>query len=315
VKRRGEETIMHIPQILDVTLRDGGYVNQHSWSLPDAMRVVRAMADAGITRSEIGYFRPGRQGVDGDSSPAASCPKYYLEKLRATAADAVTLVAMAHQKDVAPERYRDLASGGVGIVRLPTPISALGGLDRHVGAIHEAGLLACVNLTRISELDADDIKKAAVAADASGADVFYLADSNGSLFPADVSRIVSMVRDIAGEIPLGFHAHDMLSLAFANSLAALEAGCEHLDASLGGLGKGGGNLCLELLVSYLSSRANADFDIAALASTSSDVVESLRARTWTATCESMVSGLLNLNLDEISSASAEGGLLQIMQRN
>jgi 4-hydroxy 2-oxovalerate aldolase len=306
---------MHNPQILDVTLRDGGYVHQHSWSLADAMRVVRAMVDAGIARSEVGYFRPDRHNVDGESRPAASCPKYYLEKLRATAGDTVTLVAMAHQKDVEPERYHDLAKGGVGIVRLPTLISALGGLDRHVGAIHEAGLLAYVNLTRISELDADVIKKAAQAAAVAGADVFYLADSNGSLFPADVTKIISMVRDIAGPTPLGFHAHDMLSLAFANSLAALDAGCEHLDASLGGLGKGGGNLCLELLVSYLTSRSSADFDIAALATTSSEVVESLRARTWTATCESMVSGLLNLNFDEISSSAAEGGLLRIMQRN
>jgi len=304
---------VHIPQILDVTLRDGGYVNGHSWSLPDAQRIVRAAADAGIPSAEVGYFRPGRQRVDGDSHPAASCPPEYLEKLRATAAGAITLVVMAVQKDVPPERYRDLADHGVAMVRLPTPLSALGGLRRHVEAIHDAGLLASVNLTRASELSLAQIRTVAAAADTSGADVFYLADSNGSLFPQSVTEIVAAVRETTS-VPLGFHAHDMLSLAFGNSLAALDAGCGHLDASLGGLGKGGGNLCMELLVGYLRSRAGADLDIAPLVLASSDLVEPLRTVSWLASCESIVSGLLNLNLDEISGMRAEGSLLDVLQR-
>jgi 4-hydroxy 2-oxovalerate aldolase len=45
---------------LDVTLRDGGYVNGHSWSLGDAADVVAACIDGHVPYCEAGYYRPER---------------------------------------------------------------------------------------------------------------------------------------------------------------------------------------------------------------------------------------------------------------
>ena len=66
-----------------------------------------------------------------------------------------------------------------------------------------------------------------------GADWLYIADSNGSLFP---ERVTEIFRELSNEVrmSLGFHAHDSLHLAFANSLAAIRAGGSMLDSSLGG---------------------------------------------------------------------------------
>ncbi|WP_214103834.1 hypothetical protein [Acrocarpospora catenulata] len=301
---------MRIPHVLDVTLRDGGYVNRHAWSLSDAIRVVRAVADGGVLSVEVGYFRPERHDVDGGTVPAASCPPYYLEKLRATAADTTTLVVMVREP-VPAAHYRELADLGVGMVRLPTRPTAFDQAEREIAAIHDAGMRAALNLIRVSELDPAAIASAAAVAERAAADVFYLADSNGSLFPEDVPELVEVARQ-ATSVPLGFHAHDGLSLAFGNSLAALAAGCEYVDASLGGLGKGGGNLCLELLASYLRARGEAPFDLTPLALTSADVISPLREGGAMARCESIVSGLLNLNIDEIANLRAKGGVLPLL---
>ena len=51
---------------------------------------------------------------------------------------------------------------------------------------------------------------------------------------------------LAPETHVGFHAHDNLGCAVANSLAAIEAGADRIDGSLGGLGAGAGNLATEL---------------------------------------------------------------------
>ena len=53
------------------------------------------------------------------------------------------------------------------------------------------------------------------------------------------------------EIPLGFHAHNNLHAAVANSITAIESGCTSIDACSGGYGAGAGNLSLESLVGLM----------------------------------------------------------------
>jgi 4-hydroxy 2-oxovalerate aldolase len=305
---------MPTPTLLDVTLRDGGYVNRHSWSLEQAVGIVNACAQAGIEHVEVGYYRPGRHRVDGDVAPAASCPPYYLERLRELLPHTAVLTVMAHVADVPSADYRDLAAMGVGLVRLPAKISSIGGVVPHVAAVRGAGMRVAVNLIRVSEVHVDDVTRAARAVVQAGADVFYVADSNASLFPDQVARIVRAVRQGAATTAIGFHAHDGLSLAFGNCLAAVQEGCEYLDASLGGMGKGGGNLSMELIAGYLRCRAGRPYDIEVLTRTRADVLAPWAGTDPLVACESIVSGLLDLNIDEIAVVrdSTPGGLLTLL---
>ncbi|MEI6971188.1 MAG: nucleoid-structuring protein H-NS, partial [bacterium] len=50
---------------------------------------------------------------------------------------------------------------------------------------------------------------------------------------------------------VGFHAHNNRQLAFANTIEALIAGANRLDATIFGLGRGAGNCPLELLLGFL----------------------------------------------------------------
>lgn len=83
-----------------------------------------------------------------------------------------------------------------------------------------------------------------------GADVIYLADSNGSMTPDRTARLVTTIHSV-GQCHVGFHAHDNLGLAMSNSIAAVEAGASFIDSSLRGMGKGAGNLKLELWLGFL----------------------------------------------------------------
>lgn len=210
---------------------------------------------------------------------------------------------MAHARDIDLADYRRLPEFGVDLVRMPAQIDLLPSLASHVAEAKAAGLLVAVNLTRVSEVALDDVAWAAQLAGEFGADLFYLADSNASLFPDDVVELVRTAA-AATSVPLGFHAHDGLSLAFINSLTAMRSGCSYLDASLGGMGKGGGNLCLELIVGYLRSRTKAPLSMAPLARTAAEVLlpwqDGVAAR-----CESIASGLLDLNLEGIAAVRGD----------
>jgi 4-hydroxy 2-oxovalerate aldolase len=285
--------------LLDVTLRDGGYVNGHSWTRSRAQAVVAACDAAGVPYCEIGYFRPGRHETDGARLPAACCPPDYLDDLR-TRFPGVALVVMVHPRDVSITDYRVVAELGVAVVRFPVRHDTLSTSEPHIAAAREAGLRVTLNLIRASEVEPGAVAEAAVAAESFGANVFYLADSNGSLFPAQVATLLTRVAETTG-ITLGFHAHDGLSLAFINSLTALDYGCRYLDASIGGVGKGGGNLALELIVGYLRTRQQAPFSMTPLAREAPTVISGAH-RGQGARCESMVSGLLDLNLEDIQTA-------------
>lgn len=283
--------------LIDVTLRDGGYVNQHLWSQADATAIVSACAAAQVMHCEVGYFRPRRIEADGTRQLAACCPPAYLSELHERSPE-VTLVAMAHAHDLELGDYQVLRDNGVGMVRMPARLEVLAKLPRHIEAAKAAGLRVTVNLIRASEVTPEDAAGAARLAAHCGADAFYLADSNGSLFPDDVITLFGAVTD-AAQIPLGFHAHDGLSLAFINSLTAMRVGCTYLDASLAGMGKGGGNLSLELMVGYLRSQQLLPSTMVPLVQAAATVLKPWKDGV-AARCDSIASGLLNMNIDGIA---------------
>jgi len=72
---------------------------------------------------------------------------------------------------------------------------------------------------------------------AAGCDEVGLSDTTGYADPAAVKRLTKLVRGVVGEKALtGIHLHNTRGLGLANALAALDAGLDTIDASLGGLG-------------------------------------------------------------------------------
>jgi 4-hydroxy 2-oxovalerate aldolase len=92
-------------------------------------------------------------------------------------------------------------------------------------------------------------------------------------------------------IPVGFHAHNNLGMAVANSLAAVEEGAEYIDATCRGLGAGAGNTQSEVLCAVLQrigyeTGVNA-YDLMDLAE---DVVEPIMHRPQVIRTDSLMLG-------------------------
>lgn len=101
------------------------------------------------------------------------------------------------------------------------------------------------------------ILRLAEQAAAAGADEILLADTIGVAVPTQVSRLVRGVRGVTESLPVGVHLHNTRNTGYANAWAALEAGAEILDASVGGIGgcpfapRATGNIATEDLVYML----------------------------------------------------------------
>src|SRR5438132_1521544 len=96
------------------------------------------------------------------------------------------------------------------------------------------------------------------AADA-GADCVVLCDTNGGALPTDVEARVWEVRDRI-TAPLGIHPHNDSGLALANALAAVEAGCVHVQGTINGYGERCGNLDLVQLIATLQLKLEYQFE-------------------------------------------------------
>ena len=106
----------------------------------------------------------------------------------------------------------------------------------------------------------------AAAARDRGVDRFSIADTIGTATPRRVSSLISQVRPVIGDMPLGGHFHNTRGAGLASAYAAVGSGVTRLDASVGGLGGcpfapgATGNIATEDLV-YLLRDSDIDVDI------------------------------------------------------
>jgi 4-hydroxy 2-oxovalerate aldolase len=86
-------------------------------------------------------------------------------------------------------------------------------------------------------------------------DVIYIADSFGSFYPEQINRLTAKYLGAAKPVgkKVGIHAHNNLTLAYANTLEAMIYGTSYLDVTVSGLGRGAGNCAMELLLGFLKN--------------------------------------------------------------
>lgn len=296
-------TTPFIPQLLDVTLRDGGYVNGWNFSTPTAVRIVSTLSKASIPFIEVGYFRPRIKSNGTENPGPMCCTSKYLDAV-AEVKGRSEITVMVHLQDIREDDFGFLADHGVSRVRFVVGTPIVPKIESLISALHSVGLACSINLIRLSERRKEEVIACARCAEEMGADWLYTADSNGSMFP---DYIEELFQELAREIhvPLGFHAHDSLRLAFANSVASLRGGGQLLDSSLGGMGKGAGNLVTELVTAYLKSFYQSQFNVAELAGVACETLSTWIGPNHNRNCENILSALLDLNADELKKVSAE----------
>lgn len=93
------------------------------------------------------------------------------------------------------------------------------------------------------------------------ADLFCMVDSFGGITPKEVREITNKVKANT-TCAVGFHGHNNLQLGLINTLTAIECGVDFVDATALGMGRGAGNLNMELLLTYLKNEGlEVDFNV------------------------------------------------------
>jgi 4-hydroxy 2-oxovalerate aldolase len=242
------------PCLIDVTLRDGSYQNNFAFDEGFIADYVDVMTHSGVDYIEIGYLK----GTKCAAQPV--CPNGSFdvdEKLVCTLKQLggrSRLCVMFHPSHVIRDDLLRLSEAGVDLLRCCMPKGEYENSLRAIEFCASRGIAVTANIIRMSQLTMDEIVQIAKASDASGASVVYFADSNGSVHP---DLVWNLGQTLATQLrsALGFHAHDNLGLAMLNAATAVTAGFRFIDASIMGMGKGGGNLRLETVAKLFNQTA------------------------------------------------------------
>jgi 2-isopropylmalate synthase len=100
------------------------------------------------------------------------------------------------------------------------------------------------------------LKCLAVAQEA-GARAVVLCDTNGGTLTSEITRVVREVRPSVA-VALGIHCHNDADVAVANSIAAVEAGCDMVQGTINGYGERCGNADLIPIIANLKLKLKCD---------------------------------------------------------
>ncbi|WP_373368361.1 4-hydroxy-2-oxovalerate aldolase [Ottowia beijingensis] len=141
---------------------------------------------------------------------------------------------------------------GVHTIRVATHCTEADVSEQHITMARKLDMDTVGFLMMAHMSDSAGLIKQAKLMEGYGANCIYVTDSAGYLLPDQVKERIAAVRDaLKPETELGFHGHHNLAMGVANSVAAIEAGANRIDAAAAGLGAGAGNTPMEVLVAVL----------------------------------------------------------------
>lgn len=283
-------------KIIDVTLRDGGYRNDFNFTVDYAVSAITQMVEAGIPYCEIGY-RNGSFVRKHEHGLTSAVDATYLRAAGKAAAGRIDLCVMVHPHNVDASDFDLMKEHGVSMIRVCLRRDRLEEGMATVKLAKAHGFQVSANITHVTTLAPGEISTMSLRAEDAGADVLVFADSNGNMIPSDVERLITRVSSRV-LIPLGFHAHNNLSLALSNSVAAMDAGAEYIDASICGMGKGAGNLHLGVFVAYLHrARIRNDYDLVRTLHLSQVTADNVPASSLPVSLADIMMGTYNMPFD------------------
>ncbi|NOU53415.1 4-hydroxy-2-oxovalerate aldolase [Brevibacillus borstelensis] len=234
--------------VTEVALRDGSHAIKHQFTVEQVVRVARALDEANVPFIEVSHG----DGLAGSSLQYGLSRTNEMELIEAAVSvckqatiGVLLLPGIGTIKDL-----NAAAKLGVGMARIATHSTEADISAQHIARSKELGLLTVGFLMMAHMAPPAKLAEQAKLMESYGADVVYIVDSAGALLSDQVAERVRALKESL-EVPVGFHAHNNLSLAMANTLAAIKEGATRIDGSVRCLGAGAGNTQTEVFVAVM----------------------------------------------------------------
>lgn len=235
-------------QITEVALRDGSHAVSHQFTEEQVTSIVKALNKARVPYIEVTHG----DGLGGSSLQYGFSRVTELKLVEA----AVSVSDFSHISVLllpgigTIDDLKEAEKLGAKMARIATHVTEADVSKQHIETAKSLGMETVGFLMMSHMAPVEKLVEQAKLMESYGADTVYVVDSAGALLPNDVKERIRALKQ-ALNCHIGFHAHNNLSLAMGNTLAAIEEGATRIDGSIRCLGAGAGNTQTEVLVAVL----------------------------------------------------------------
>jgi 4-hydroxy 2-oxovalerate aldolase len=241
-------------KILDCTIRDGGLINDHMFEDGLVKAVYDTCIEAGVDYMELGYKASKKLFAKSDFGAWKHCDEDDMRRIVGDNDSPLKLTAMAdaeksdYKTDILPKEQSVLD-----VIRVATYVHQLPVAVDMIKDAHDKGYEVVCNLMAVSIVQEPDLQQALEVLAETPITTLVVVDSFGAMYTEQIEILVKKyakaVEGTGKEI--GIHAHNNQQLGFANTIEAIIHGCNRIDATASGIGRGAGNCPMELLIGFL----------------------------------------------------------------
>ena len=279
-------------KILDCSIRDGGYINNWNFSKEIVREVYRALSKSGVDFIELGF----RSSVKYFDNKKYGLWRYCTEENLLDVTNNIHGAKISIMVDFGKVDITDLVektNSAIDMVRVAVHRNNIFRAIDFIEKIKSKGYLTslqCMGISCYTDQEKKDLLKALKDTEI---DVVYLADSYGSIFPFQIKELFLLFLEL-GNFKVGFHPHNNIQMAFANTLEVIRLEVDFVDTTIYGIGRGAGNLPTEILLSYLLMQDNDKYNvIPVLNCIEKYFLDLIKEMPWGYQLPYMISGIFN----------------------
>ena len=248
-------------QILDCTLRDGGYINDFNFGKGGIKKIIGKLTVAGIDIIETGFLENGEYDSDCSIYNTVEQISKFIPEDRGNS----MYVAMACYGEYDIEQLSPYDGTSIDGIRVTFHYNEIEAALEYCREIQAKGYKVFVQPVGTSSYSDEQLLKLIKKVNEIRPYSFYLVDTLGLMHEDEVMRFFYLINhNLASSIHMGFHSHNNLQLSFSNCQALVSIESDRtisLDASVYGMGRGAGNLNTELIANYLNEHCTANYEI------------------------------------------------------
>lgn len=249
-------------KILDCTLRDGGYVNNFEFGNENIKNIVRDLSLSGVDLVELGFLKNGNHNSNQTLFNHIQEAEYFAEKSENPNQDFCMMI----RPDWYDIEKLSNCTGRITTLRFAFHYRDLDLTLEQANIARNLGYKIIFNPVNILSYSKQKLEHLLPILNDFNPRCVSIVDTFGSLLPSDLNRLFKIFDDHLNQsITLALHLHENLSISLALAIIFIDLIQNKrngiIDSSILGIGRIPGNLCTELIMSFMNKKLNKNYNL------------------------------------------------------